>query len=161
TKISPEAIALFIAAHTKPGDTIFDGFAGSGTTGLAALLCERPSSQLRDRAKRLGLKVQWGARNAVLYELGALGALVGRTLTTPPDARAFHRAAEEILSAAEASLDWMYRARDPSNNEGSIRYIVWSDELRCPRCRRAVTLWDACVSQNPASISAVFTCPRC
>ncbi len=40
TKISPEAIALFIAAHTKPGDTVFDGFAGSGTTGLAALLCD-------------------------------------------------------------------------------------------------------------------------
>src|SRR3546814_18263236 len=41
TKISPEAIALYIAAHTKPGDTVFDGFGGSGTTGLAALLCDR------------------------------------------------------------------------------------------------------------------------
>src|SRR5580700_10219773 len=70
TKISPEAIALFIAAHTKPGDTVFDGFAGSGTTGLAALLCENPSQALREEAKRLGLKVKWGARNAVLYEVG-------------------------------------------------------------------------------------------
>src|SRR5690606_14062895 len=43
TKISPEAIALYIAAHTQPGDTVFDGFGGSGTTGLAALLCERPT----------------------------------------------------------------------------------------------------------------------
>ncbi|MEY8841432.1 DNA methyltransferase, partial [Cribrihabitans sp. XS_ASV171] len=81
TKISPEAIALFIAAHTKPGDTVFDGFAGSGTTGLAALLCENPSAELRAEAKRLGLDVQWGARNAVLYELGALGSFVGQTLT--------------------------------------------------------------------------------
>lgn len=39
TKISPEAIALFIAPHTKPGDTVFDGFAGSGSTGIAAILC--------------------------------------------------------------------------------------------------------------------------
>src|SRR5437764_15178402 len=70
TKISPEAIALFIAAHTKPGDSVFDGFAGSGTTGLAALLCENPSPAMREEAKRLGLKVTWGARNAVLYELG-------------------------------------------------------------------------------------------
>ena len=37
TKISPDAIALYIASHTKPGDTVFDGFAGSGTTGVAAL----------------------------------------------------------------------------------------------------------------------------
>src|SRR5690349_5302928 len=72
TKISPEAIALFIASHTKPGDTVFDGFAGSGTTGLAALLCENPSKELRDEAKRLRLNVEWGARNAVLYELSAL-----------------------------------------------------------------------------------------
>jgi DNA modification methylase len=64
TKISPEAIALFIAAHTRPGDTVFDGFAGSGTTGLAALLCENPSPAMRGEARRLGLNVTWGARNA-------------------------------------------------------------------------------------------------
>ncbi|MBM4028351.1 MAG: site-specific DNA-methyltransferase, partial [Planctomycetes bacterium] len=39
TKISPEAIALFIAAHTAPGATVLDGFGGSGSTGLAAILC--------------------------------------------------------------------------------------------------------------------------
>ena len=77
TKISPEAIALFIAAHTNPGDTVFDGFAGSCTTGLASLLCEKPTPELRDQAKRLSLNVQWGARNAVLYELGAMGAFIG------------------------------------------------------------------------------------
>ena len=75
TKISPEAIALYIASHTKPGDTVFDGFAGSGTTGLAALLCENPSDELRSEADHLGLQVEWGARNAVHYELGALGAI--------------------------------------------------------------------------------------
>ena len=53
TKISPEAIALFIASHTKPDDTVFDGFAGSGTTGLAALLCEDPPVELREEARRL------------------------------------------------------------------------------------------------------------
>src|SRR5258708_39093578 len=76
TKISPEAIALFIAAHTRPGETVFDGFGGSGTTGLAALLCENPTPELRAKAKHLGLKVEWGARNAVLYEIGALGSFV-------------------------------------------------------------------------------------
>ena len=87
TKISPEAIALFIASHTKPGDTVFDGFAGSGTTGLAALLCEDPPEELREEARRLDLNVKWGARNAVLYELGALGAFVGQTLTDPSRAQ--------------------------------------------------------------------------
>lgn len=81
TKISPESIALLIAAHTVPGDTVFDGFAGSGTTGLAALLCEAPTAELLRATKLLPVKVQWGARDAVLYELGALGAFIGETLT--------------------------------------------------------------------------------
>jgi len=161
TKISPEAIALFIAAHTKPGDTVFDGFAGSGTTGLAALLCENPSPAMRNEAKRLGLSVTWGARNAVLYELGALGAFVARTLTNPPDPKAFRKAAEQILTDAEADDGWMYRARDPEGRVGEIRYIIWTDQMRCPCCRRKATLWDACVSLRPACIASVFTCPSC
>lgn len=161
TKISPEAIALYIASHTKPGDTVFDGFAGSGTTGLAALLCENPSDELRAEAKRLGLKVEWGARNAVLYELGALGAFVGQTLTNPPDPKAFRKAADRILRDAECDSDWMYEAIDPEGNKGAIRHAVWTDLLRCPACRRQVTLWDSCVSLDPARIESVFRCPRC
>ena len=161
TKISPEAIALFIASHTQPGDTIFDGFAGSGTTGLAALLCENPSEELRQEAKRLGLSVRWGARNAVLYELGALGAFVGKTLTNPPDAKEFRKAAECLLREAEDESGWMYGATDPDGHDGYIRHAVWSDVLRCPACRRQATLWDACVSLDPASIDSEFICPSC
>lgn len=161
TKISPEAIALFIAAHTRPGDTVFDGFAGSGTTGLAALLCEKPTCELRAEADRLGLNVKWGARNAVLYEIGALGSFVARTLTAPPDPEVFARAANKLLAAAEKQSGWMYAAEDSDGNPGSIRHIVWTDELGCPACRKKVTLWDACVSLSPASISPVFTCPCC
>lgn len=161
TKISPEAIALFIAAHTKPGDTIFDGFAGSGTTGLAALLCENPTAELQARAKSLGLNAKWGARNAVLYELSALGSFIGRTLTCPPDPTAFRQAATDILAEAEEADGWMYRATDPSGKSGAIRYVIWSDQLSCPACARKVTLWDACVSLKPACISSSFTCPFC
>jgi hypothetical protein len=161
TKISPEAIALFIAGHTNPGDTIFDGFAGSGTTGLATLLCENPPPELRQEAKRLGLNVQWGVRNAVLYELSALGAFVGRTLTNPPDPKVFRKAAEEILKAAQQNDGWMYAADDLQGNKGTIRYVIWSDLLCCPKCSSEVRLWDACVSRDPAQIASQFTCPSC
>ena len=161
TKISPETIALFIASHTDPGNTVFDGFAGSGTTGLAALLCERPSQAMRDEARRLGLKPRWGSRNAILYELSALGSFVGHTLTHPPEPSAFRQAAEEILRAAARSDGWMYEARDPQNRQGVIRHIIWSDLLRCPTCHSVVTLWDGCVSRTPAVISSRFRCPVC
>jgi 16S rRNA G966 N2-methylase RsmD len=161
TKISPEAIALFIAAHTEPGDTVFDGFAGSGTTGLAALLCDNPSPELQSEAKKLGLNVKWGARNAVLYELGALGAFVGRTLTNPPDPAAFRAAAEQMFAACEEESGWMYEAFDPDGNKGTIRYLIWTDLLRCPACSERVSLWDACVSLDPARVDSRFTCPQC
>ena len=161
TKISPEAIALYIASHTRPGDTVFDGFAGSGTTGLAALLCENPSDELRSEASRFGLKVEWGARNAVLYELSTLGAHVSKILTSPPEPQVFREAAMRILHDAQREAGWMYQAVAPDGNAGSIRYNVWSDLLRCPACRQEVKLWDSCVTLNPARISSEFKCPHC
>lgn len=161
TKISPEAIALFIATHTSPGAMVLDCFAGSGTTGLAALLCGRPTDQMRQDAERLGLDVQWGARRAVLYELSVLGSFVADVLCNPPDPDEFSEAAEELLADVRHEWAWLYRARNPDGDDGEIRYVVWSDVLRCPKCRRHTSLWDACVSRRPASISHRFSCPHC
>ena len=161
TKIAPEAIALFIAAHTRPGDTVFDGFAGSGTTGLAALLCGDPPAEVRAAAVREGLQVAWGPRDAVLCELGALGAFVAATLTNPPPPADFRSGAEEVLDAAGREIGWMYAARDGCGREGAIRHMVWSERLRCPRCRSVASLWDGAVSKSPARIAAQWTCPHC
>jgi len=161
TKISPEAIALFIAAHTAPGTTVLDGFAGSGTTGLAAVLCGQPTDLMRQEVERLGLEVRWGARRAVLYELGVLGAFVSDVLCNPPDPDEFSQAAEQLLAEVRREWAWLYRSCDPDGNEGEIRYVVWADLLRCPDCRKHVSLWDACVSRQPACISSTFSCPHC
>ena len=161
TKIAPEAIALFIAAHTRPGDTVFDGFAGSGTTGLAALLCGNPPAEIRAASAREGLQVAWGPRDAILYELGALGAFVAATLTNPPPPAEFRSAAEDVLDTAYQEVGWMYAARDHAGCTGAIRHMVWSERLRCPQCRSVASLWDGVVSRSPARIAAQWTCPHC
>lgn len=161
TKISPEAVALFVAAHTRPGDTVFDGFAGSGTTGLAALLCAAPPAALRTEATRLRLNVRWGVRNAVLYELSALGAFIGQTLSNPPQPNAFRKAAEELLGTAVHEDGWMYAALDREAQHGMIRHLVWSDILLCPACQRDVSFWRSSVSRAPAAIRPRFACPFC
>lgn len=161
TKISPETIALFIATHTKPGDTVFDPFAGSGTTGIAALLCAAPTQAMRDEARKLGLRVKWGPRRAVLQELGVLGSFIGQTLCSPPNPEEFLREAERILSECERDLSWMYEARDPKGARGSIRYVVWSEVVECPSCGKAVTTWEGCVRRSPARIDAKLSCPYC
>lgn len=161
TKVSPEAIALFIAEHTKPGDTVFDGFAGSGTTGLGALLCASPPAKLREEARRLGIKAKWGPRKAVLYELSSLGSMVSNVLCNPPDPDEFLRAANELLESVELESEWLYEAIDPAGQPGSIRYVIWSDIVLCPSCKRRSSLWNGCVSRNPANISSVFRCGHC
>ena len=101
TKISPEAIAIYIACHTKIGDTVLDPFAGSGTTGLATLLCDQPTEEMLNTAKALGVKPVWGKRNAVLYELSTLGAFISQVMCNPPDSKKFKKVAKEFISEAE------------------------------------------------------------
>lgn len=161
TKISPETIALYIVAHTNPGDTVFDGFAGTGTTGLAALLCENPTPRLRQRADQIGLRPRWGSRNAVLYELNCLGAFVADTLNNPPNPQGFRNAAKRLLGEVENAFGWLYGAEDPNGGAGRIRHVVWADVVRCPSCHGQTTLWDNCVSLSPAKISPRFRCSAC
>lgn len=47
TKIPPKAIVPFILHYTNPGDLIFDGFCGTGTTGLALRICENPEDEFK------------------------------------------------------------------------------------------------------------------
>ena len=44
TKVPYKAIMRYILHYTKPGDIVFDGFCGTGMTGVAAQLCADYSS---------------------------------------------------------------------------------------------------------------------
>lgn len=161
TKISPEVIAVFIAAHTKPGATVLDAFAGSGTTGLATLLCDRPTAEMRRMADALGIKPKWGPRTAHLFEIGTLGSFVSETLCHPPEPEAFAAAVNELCRRAKEKLGWLYEANDLSGAPGTLRHIIWSDVLICPHCGNEVSLWDASVKTNPLSMSDIFHCTSC
>ena len=44
TKVPHKAIMRYILHYTEPGDIVFDGFCGTGMTGVAAQLCDDPST---------------------------------------------------------------------------------------------------------------------
>lgn len=161
TKISPEAIALFIATHTEPGETVLDTFAGSGTTGIAARLCDSPTNAMRETAKTLGLDVRWGPRKAILYELSVVGSLLSDTMCHPPDPEEFSRAARSLIDSVRADLDWIYETTDPAGNVGKIRHIIWSEVLICNSCSAQITYWDAAVRWDPLELATQFTCTSC
>jgi 16S rRNA G966 N2-methylase RsmD len=161
TKISPEAIAVYIATHTEPGATVLDAFAGSGTTGLAALLCDRPTSEMKRMAEALGVKPKWGARTAHLLEIGTLGSFVSETLCKPPEPHEFTAAVEELCKQAEEKLGWLYQANDASGCAGILRHAIWSDVLICPHCKTEISLWDASVKVRPLAMTESFRCKSC
>jgi 16S rRNA G966 N2-methylase RsmD len=161
TKISPEAIAVYIASHTEPGATVLDAFAGSGTTGVAALLCDRPTPEMKRLAESLGVKPKWGPRQAHLFEIGTLGAFVSQVLCHPPHPTAFAKAVQKLCLQAHKQLGWLYQAKDAAGRAGELRHVIWSDVLICPHCAAETPLWDASVKTKPLAMVDSFRCKEC
>src|SRR5688572_24307719 len=80
TRIDPVAIVPFLLAHTRPGDTVFDGFAGTGSTGLAAVLCADPDDAVVKQVSKLVDEPEWGARHVVMYDISQLAGFIAQTL---------------------------------------------------------------------------------
>lgn len=158
TKISAESVALFIACHTAPGDHVLDVFGGSGTTGIAALLCERPTDRMLALAAERGIEPRWGARNATVYELSEIGTLLSRVMTSAPDPKAFKAAAERLVDAASKLESTLYSTKGPNGQEGTIRQTIWSDVVQCPLCGAETTYADTRVRYGPLRFDDRFTC---
>jgi hypothetical protein len=106
TKVPHKAIMRYILHYTDPGDIVFDGFCGTGMTGVAAQLCGD-----RNEVESLGYRVdhngiiyegekaisRLGARKAVLNDLSPAATFIAYNYNTPVDVTAFEREAERIL----------------------------------------------------------------
>jgi hypothetical protein len=161
TKIDAEAVALFVACHTRPGDRVLDVFGGSGSTAIATRLCERPTGRMRDLARDFGVTPRWGPRDVVVYELSPLGSLLGQVMADPPDPSEFAEAARRLVREAQDELGWMYAAQGPDEGEGEIRHVIWTDVLETPCCGARITFWDAVVRFSPVRLDKSFACPTC
>lgn len=138
-----------------------DTFAGSGSTGIAALLCEHPTSRMKKIADELNVQPVWGSRNAVLYEIGTYAAFAIKTITSRLSSQEFTIAAEDFLRKAQELDGEMYKAVDPDGNDGVIRYVIWSEVLLCPRCGQEISYFDHGTTRNPVSFKREMECPSC
>lgn len=161
TKIAPESIAVYIATHTDPGDTILDSFSGSGATGLAAQMCENPTPAMLSIAEKLGAAPVWGPRNAVLYDISTYGTFAARVMTNPPIASDFAEAAEALIHGVEENYGHLYETVDEHGKQSTLRHVVWSSVLTCKSCRKEFTFYDGMVGWDPLTIKSVGACPHC
>ena len=161
TKISPEAIAVYIACTTKPGDIVLDAFAGSGSTGVAALLCEHPTQRMKEIAQNLNVTPVWGARNAVLYEIGMYASFAIKTILSIITNREFTESVDGFLKKAQDLVGKLYEVTDPAGATGTIRYIIWSEVLVCPNCHAEISYFERGTSRNPVQFKDEIVCPHC
>jgi len=175
TKVPHKAIMRYILHYTDPGDIVFDGFCGTGMTGVAAQLCGD-----KQAVEELGYRVDdknvvWegdkaishlGARKAVLNDLSPAATFIAYNYNTPVDAAAFEREAKGILREVEQECGWMYETwhpncDDPKRVKGKINYTVWSDVFVCPNCGHEMVFWDVAVDKDAGSVRDVWNCPGC
>nr|MBZ4218643.1 site-specific DNA-methyltransferase [Chlorobium sp.] len=180
TKVPHKAIMRYILHYTEPGDIVYDGFCGTGMTGVAAQLCG-------DRAviESLGYKVQddntilqeetdengkktWlafskmGVRRVVLNDLSPVATFIASNYNKPIDVIAFEREAKRILQEVEEECGWMYETHhSDSAIRGTIENIVWSDVFICPECTGEMIFYYVAVDKKAGTVLDEFPCPHC
>ena len=173
TKVPHKAIMRYILHYTKPGDIVFDGFCGTGMTGVAAQMCGCPDPEFKAKIEQEMPGVEWGARKAILNDLSPAATFIAYNYNTPVDVAELEKEARRILAECEKECGWMYETFHVDESGfpilgmnglpmiGKIQYVVWSDVFICPSCSKEVVFWDAAVNQSTGTISDSFACPHC
>ncbi|MDA3787025.1 MAG: DNA methyltransferase [Desulfobacula sp.] len=179
TKVPHKAIMRYVLHYTEPGDIVFDGFCGTGMTGVAAQMCGD-----RDVVQSLGYQVKpdgtilqeetgedgekaWkpfsklGTRKAVLNDLSPVATFIAYNYNSTVDIKAFEQEAKRILSEVEDECGWMYETKHSDGRKARINYTVWSDVFVCPECASEIVFWDAAVNKGTWQVNDALKCSTC
>ncbi len=180
TKVPHKAIMRYILHYTEPGDIIFDGFCGTGMTGVAAQMCgnqdvvlslgyqvKLDGTILKEECDEKGKKIwkpfsKLGARKTILNDLAPAATFIANNYNTSVDVKAFESKAKRILDEVESKYGWMYEAiHTDQKTIGCINYTVWSDVFTCTSCQGDVVFLDAAIKDDGSVTSNSFECPSC
>jgi len=171
TKVPHRAIMKYILHYTEPGQAVFDGFCGTGMTGVAANYCAD-----RSEVQALGYRVQEdgtilneegkaiskiGARRVVLNDLSPVATFIAYNYNTPVDADAFDREATRLLKEVETELGWMYETKHTDGSKRRIDFTVWSEVFTCPECGDELTFIEEATDEDTGGVKDEFPCPHC
>jgi DNA modification methylase/DNA-directed RNA polymerase subunit RPC12/RpoP len=173
TKVPYKAVMRYILHYTEPGDIVFDGFCGTGMTGVAAQMCGKPDKELKYKLEREMGKIEWGTRKAILNDLSPAATFIAMNLNSPFDINEFDTEVKRILDECEEECSWLYETQhvDSENNTicgidnkpliGKINYTIWSDVLVCPICSKEIIFWNAAVDREKGKVRDTFECEYC
>ncbi len=131
------AIRPFIEAFSNRGELVADIFAGSGMTGLAAMMA---------------------GRRAALSDISALGRHIALGYLAEIPEEALVRAGEAVMGAARSRLGSLYRTRRCTDGaDVEMIRTVWSFTYMCPACGIEIVYYE----ELSAGGKPRADCPRC
>lgn len=175
TKVPPKAIMRYILHYTKPGDIIFDGFCGSGMTGVASLMCDSPETELQHEFEKDINNIQWGSRYCILNDISPIASFISKNYNLIGTNNKANEIIDEAIRTAEnvsKEVNWVYKTQHCLNGEvqtdisnkpilGEINYTIWSDVLVCPNCNGDIIFWDNAVDEIQREVKDEFKCEKC
>ncbi|WP_320820291.1 DNA methyltransferase [Thalassolituus sp.] len=180
TKVPHKAIMRYILHYTNPGDIVFDGFCGTGMTGVAAQMCGD-----RVEVESLGYRVlsngdilenvdeglsssEWkkiaklGERRVVLNDLSINAGFIAKGYNSLDKIKAKLDRIEILVNDAKEIFLNRYKTENPFTGETTeADFYVWSEVFSCPECTHQSSLFELAVDKNTYKLSTTFLCPSC
>jgi len=153
TKVPHKAIMKLLYYYTQPGDIIYDGFAGTGMTGVAAGLCEFGSDANHNES------IVKGKRHCICSDLSPIASFIAYNLNNnnTPELRQF----SQILDEAKKEYGHLYRTKHTNGKYGEIFFMVWSDVVICENCGGESKFMDLFSRIGQGRIDDDAKCPHC
>ena len=180
TKVPHKAIMRYILHYTEPGDIVFDGFCGTGMTGVAAQLCDdqnavaslgyridKDGTIFATEEDEYGKKNSMpfskiGARKSVLNDLSTVAGFIASNYNIPFDTNAFRKESSGLLKTLRKRIGWMYETlHSDSRTTGTINYTVWSEVFACHQCGSDIVFVDEAFDHDEKKVRDFFPCPSC
>ena len=139
TKVPPKAIQVCIEHYTNPGDIVFDGFCGTGTTGVAT--------------NRSG-------RYSILMDLSPIATFISANLNSKIEVDGIVSAVKAIENKVNVKINSLYKVL-VSNKEKIINYTIWSDAFKCRHCGTPYFFFDKFVDFDNNKILEDVKCSYC
>lgn len=156
TKVPHPAIMRYILHYTQPGDIVFDGFCGTGMTGVAANMCEDDAL-----VSALGEKnAAVGKRHAICSDLSPYASTIAHFYNSSHDIKSLSDELHKIYNEVFEECRWMYTTKC-GGEDALINFVVWSDVLVCPYCGATYNYWDVAKDDEHRCLADSFKCPDC
>ncbi|MEJ6949404.1 DNA methyltransferase [Natronospora cellulosivora (SeqCode)] len=149
TQVPHKAIQKYIMHYTDQYDIVFDGFCGTGMTGVAA---------------------QETSRNSILIDLSPFAGLISSSCNNSNlDKKELILKTKEIISKLRDECLDLYKTNHINKKDNSylkkgvIDYVVWSDVYICPYCENEYVLWEQAIEENQGVRESKndFICSMC